>query len=66
MGGDWYDAFSLPDGRLVLVVGDVMGKGVSAAAGMGRLRAALRNDSPDAGIVDANIAESAQLARPTG
>jgi cytochrome c-type biogenesis protein CcmH len=31
-----------------------------------RLRAALRNDSPDAGIVDANIAESAQLARPAG
>ena len=42
MGGDWYDAFALPDGRLVLVVGDVMGKGVIAAAGMGRLRAALR------------------------
>jgi PAS domain-containing protein len=42
VGGDWYDAFALPDGRLVLVVGDVMGKGVSAAAGMGRLRAALR------------------------
>jgi serine phosphatase RsbU (regulator of sigma subunit) len=42
VGGDWYDAFSLPDGRLVLVVGDVMGKGVAAAAGMGRLRAALR------------------------
>lgn len=42
VGGDWYDAFALPDGRLVLVVGDVMGKGVQAAAGMGRLRAALR------------------------
>jgi PAS domain S-box-containing protein len=42
VGGDWYDAFTLPDGRLVLVVGDVMGKGVAAAAGMGRLRAALR------------------------
>jgi serine phosphatase RsbU (regulator of sigma subunit) len=42
VGGDWYDAFSLPDGRLVLVVGDVMGKGVAAAAGMGRLRSALR------------------------
>jgi PAS domain-containing protein len=42
VGGDWYDAFALPDGRLVLVVGDVMGKGVIAAAGMGRLRAALR------------------------
>ena len=42
VGGDWYDVFLLPDGRVVLVVGDVMGKGVEAAAGMGRLRAALR------------------------
>ncbi|MGH8891757.1 MAG: PP2C family protein-serine/threonine phosphatase [Actinomycetes bacterium] len=42
VGGDWYDVFVLPDGRLVLVVGDVMGKGVEAAAGMGRLRSALR------------------------
>jgi PAS domain S-box-containing protein len=42
VGGDWYDVFTLPDGRLVLVVGDVMGKGGRAAAGMGRLRSALR------------------------
>ena len=42
VGGDWYDVFALPDGRLVMVVGDVMGKGVRAAAGMGRLRSALR------------------------
>jgi PAS domain S-box-containing protein len=42
VGGDWYDVFTLPDGRVVLVVGDVMGKGVVAAAGMGRLRSALR------------------------
>lgn len=38
VGGDWYDVISLPDGRVVLVVGDVMGHGVSAAAAMGRLR----------------------------
>lgn len=42
VGGDWYDAFALPDGRLAVVVGDVMGKGVQAAAGMGRVRNALR------------------------
>ena len=42
VGGDWYDVFGLPDGRLIMVVGDVMGKGVRAAAGMGRLRSALR------------------------
>ncbi|MFD5145871.1 SpoIIE family protein phosphatase [Streptomyces sp. NPDC058401] len=38
VGGDWYDVIGLPDGRVALVVGDVMGHGVSAAAAMGRLR----------------------------
>jgi PAS domain S-box-containing protein len=42
VGGDWYDAFILPHGRLAFVVGDVMGKGLAAAAGMGRVRSALR------------------------
>lgn len=42
VGGDWYDAFQLPDGRVALVVGDVMGKGVQAAAIMGSARSALR------------------------
>jgi PAS domain S-box-containing protein len=42
IGGDWYDAFRLPDRRLAIAVGDVMGKGLTAAAGMGRVRNALR------------------------
>ncbi|MFS2292083.1 MAG: SpoIIE family protein phosphatase [Actinomadura sp.] len=42
VGGDWYDVFRLPDDRLAVAVGDVMGKGVLAAAGMGRVRNALR------------------------
>lgn len=42
IGGDWYDALVLPDGRLALVVGDVVGKGIRAAAGMGQLRIAVR------------------------
>ncbi|NUW30690.1 SpoIIE family protein phosphatase [Nonomuraea sp. SMC257] len=42
VGGDWYDAFVLQDGRVAAVVGDVMGKGVKAAAGMGRIRNAMR------------------------
>jgi GAF domain-containing protein/anti-sigma regulatory factor (Ser/Thr protein kinase) len=42
VGGDWYDAFALPDGRIGLVVGDVVGKGVRAAATMGQLRNSLR------------------------
>jgi hypothetical protein len=42
VGGDWYDAWRLPDGRVCLVVGDVVGHGLEAAATMGRLRAAIR------------------------
>jgi PAS domain S-box-containing protein len=42
VGGDWYDALALPGGRLVLVMGDVAGRGVGAAATMGQLRSALR------------------------
>ncbi|WP_278235694.1 SpoIIE family protein phosphatase [Isoptericola sp. AK164] len=41
-GGDWYDALMLTDDRLAVVVGDVSGHGLSAAATMGQLRNALR------------------------
>ncbi|MEU8300169.1 SpoIIE family protein phosphatase [Micromonospora sp. NPDC048909] len=52
-GGDFYDAFLLPDGRLGIVLGDVAGHDVQAAARMGQVRAALRalaltDPSPDA------------------
>ncbi|WP_432520840.1 SpoIIE family protein phosphatase [Kineococcus sp. SYSU DK006] len=42
LGGDWWDAFELADGRVALVVGDVAGHGVHAAAAMAQLRTALR------------------------
>jgi serine phosphatase RsbU (regulator of sigma subunit) len=42
LGGDWWDALPLPGRRVALVVGDVMGKGLSAAAIAGRVRNALR------------------------
>ncbi|HEY2438354.1 MAG TPA: SpoIIE family protein phosphatase, partial [Solirubrobacteraceae bacterium] len=43
VGGDWYDAFWVVDQRTVgLVVGDVVGRGITAAATMGQLRSALR------------------------
>jgi serine phosphatase RsbU (regulator of sigma subunit) len=42
VGGDWYDAVTLRDGRVGLAVGDVSGHGLGAAATMGRLRTALR------------------------
>ncbi|GAB7192955.1 hypothetical protein NUM3379_36640 [Kineococcus sp. NUM-3379] len=42
VGGDWYDALAQPDGSAVLVIGDVMGHDVSAAAAMGHLRTVVR------------------------
>lgn len=42
MGGDWWDAFELPGGRMAFVVGDVAGHGVAAATTMTQLRAAVR------------------------
>jgi serine phosphatase RsbU (regulator of sigma subunit)/anti-sigma regulatory factor (Ser/Thr protein kinase) len=42
LGGDWYDAFQLPDGRLGMAIGDVVGRGFRAAALMGQLRSGLR------------------------
>lgn len=42
VGGDWFDVMPLPDGTIGLVIGDVMGRGVRAAAVMGQLRAAVR------------------------
>ncbi|WP_240677290.1 SpoIIE family protein phosphatase [Actinacidiphila soli] len=41
-GGDWFDVIPLAGGRIALVVGDVMGHGLRAAATMGRLRTAVR------------------------
>jgi anti-sigma regulatory factor (Ser/Thr protein kinase) len=41
-GGDFYDAFTVPDGRVALVVGDVVGRGLAAATVMGQVRAAAR------------------------
>ncbi len=42
VGGDWYDAFVLPDGTLALVLGDVMGHDLHSAARMAEVRSMLR------------------------
>lgn len=42
VGGDWYDSIALPDGTTVLVIGDVMGHGLDAAATMAEYRATVR------------------------
>ena len=42
VGGDWHDTFRLPDGRIAVVVGDIVGRGLAAASVMGQLRSAVR------------------------
>jgi phosphoserine phosphatase RsbU/P len=42
VGGDWYDVFTLPSGKLGVVIGDLTGRGLPAAVIMGRMRSALR------------------------
>jgi PAS domain S-box-containing protein len=53
IGGDWYDVLERPDGRVALVVGDVAGHGLRAAASMGQLRNAFRAY----GLVESSPAE---------
>lgn len=52
VGGDWYDVFVLPSGRVGLVIGDVIGRGLGAAVVMGRLRSALRAYALDSSAPD--------------
>lgn len=46
VGGDWYDTYEWPDGRIGLVVGDVVGHDLEAAIAMGQLRVALSALAP--------------------
>jgi serine phosphatase RsbU (regulator of sigma subunit)/anti-sigma regulatory factor (Ser/Thr protein kinase) len=43
VGGDWYDVFTLPSGTVCLVVGDVVGHGLTAAQSMSQIRSVLRS-----------------------
>jgi serine phosphatase RsbU (regulator of sigma subunit)/anti-sigma regulatory factor (Ser/Thr protein kinase)/anti-anti-sigma regulatory factor len=53
-GGDWFDVVAQLDGRVALIVGDVVGHGVSASGAMGQLRAVLQDRLDDgAGILQA-------------
>jgi sigma-B regulation protein RsbU (phosphoserine phosphatase) len=47
LGGDWYDIFVLPDGKVAVALGDVEGHGLRSAVVMGRLRSALRSYALD-------------------
>jgi PAS domain S-box-containing protein len=58
VGGDWFDTLALPDDRTLLVVGDVMGHGVRAAAAMSEYRSVLRTlaiqgNAPDSILLQA-------------
>jgi len=55
VGGDWYDVFTQPDGATVLVIGDVVGHDVEAAAVMGQLRGLLRGIAFDAEVGPAGV-----------
>jgi PAS domain S-box-containing protein len=62
IGGDWYDAFPLRDGRLGLAVGDIAGHGIEAAACMAQLRVLVRSlafDGDDPGRVLGRVGQAA-------
>jgi serine phosphatase RsbU (regulator of sigma subunit)/anti-sigma regulatory factor (Ser/Thr protein kinase) len=63
LGGDWYDAFQLPDGRLGMAIGDVVGRGFHAAAIMGQLRSGLRAYALDGMSPGAVLARLSRLLR---
>jgi serine phosphatase RsbU (regulator of sigma subunit)/anti-sigma regulatory factor (Ser/Thr protein kinase) len=57
-GGDFYDVLPLPDGRFIAVIGDVMGRGVDAAAAMAQTRTMIRAyavDDPDPAAVFSKV-----------
>ncbi|MET8631723.1 GAF domain-containing SpoIIE family protein phosphatase [Streptomyces sp. NPDC004680] len=55
VGGDWYDAFPLPDGSAILAIGDVVGHDLAAAVRMGQLRNILRALAFDSGDDPAGV-----------
>jgi len=57
VSGDWYDVIPLPDGRVGVVIGDVVGRGIEAAATMSQLRTALRAYAVE-GLEPAEVAPS--------
>ncbi len=69
VGGDWFDVITVPGGRTGLVIGDVMGHGIHAAAVMGQLRTAVRtlarHDIPPAEMLSSLDAVVADIGEDT-
>ena len=59
VGGDWYDAFMLPDGRLAVSIGDVGGKGLHAAVLMSEMRHSIRANALDERCTPADVLDRA-------
>ncbi len=62
IGGDWYDAFVASDGVTTLVIGDVVGHDLGAAATMGQLRGLVRAIGYDSGATPARLLERVDAA----
>jgi len=65
VGGDWYDAFVLPDGRVAISIGDVMGHGLEAATAMVRVRETLRAAATLPGLAPDGVLRTASSALAT-
>lgn len=66
VGGDFYDAFELPDGRVALTIGDVTGHGLEAAVIMGEIRQALRAASFESAEPSAILDRASRLLIASG
>lgn len=62
-GGDWFDAVARADGRVALIVGDVVGHGVTASGVMGQLRAVLQDRLDDGAGIEEALAAADRFAR---
>ncbi|MBK3626104.1 serine/threonine-protein phosphatase [Streptomyces sp. MBT49] len=66
VGGDWYDAFTMPDGRIGLSIGDVQGHNIEATAFMGQVRVGLRALASVTGEPGALLARTNELLLSLG
>ncbi|GEA88959.1 SpoIIE family protein phosphatase [Cellulomonas cellasea] len=65
VGGDWYDAFLQPDGATVLVIGDIVGHDITAAAAMGQVRSILRGIAVATGAAPGELVATVDRALRT-